>query len=332
MDLSIIETIERSKILLQENKRCIINTDIDGILSAIVLQNTLNWKIAGFCDSKDTVWIKPGEMKNLENFIFLDIFVANPRLKCIDQHIIAKDASHAAHLATNQNKQNPNLQRVRYASPNASDKSAYAWKYPFGTVHYIIACLEALGHDISVNRDDSIINGVNTFDLILRADDAARTTARNYRENALDWWKWLKELGGSQTEEIAEYCSALDYSYTQECYDTLTRVFRREYGCHTNDGNFSRRLKQNNCTIDENISRYIKDVAESLNATSLNLNNKYSAYHGEFLLEATYNTEAVNSILERNDLFSYAYTYCMGRLAAKGFSYTLWPPNGIPTE
>lgn len=332
MRKSIGSTHSKIQNLLIENQKCIINTDIDGILTGLMLQNHLNWEAVGFCDSKDTIWIKPGLIEKIEDVIFLDIYVAHPNLKCIDQHIVAKDSNHGLHLANNPNKQNPNLERLRYASPNARDKSAYAWKYPFGTVHYIIACLEALGHNISVNRDDSIINGVNTFDLILRADDAARTTARNYRENALDWWDWLKELGGSQTKEIAEYCSALDYSYTQESYDTLTRVFRREYGCHTNDGNFSKRLKQNNCTIDEHINRYIKDVAESLNIPRLNLNRQYTAYNGEFLLEATYNTEAVNSILERNDLFSYAYTYCMGRLAAKGFSYTLWPPNGIPFE
>ena len=31
---------------------------------------------------------------------------------------------------------------------------------------HIIACLEALGYKISINKDDSIINGVNTLDLI----------------------------------------------------------------------------------------------------------------------------------------------------------------------
>ena len=144
--------------------------------------------------------------------------------------------------------------------------------------------------------------------------------------------KWLQELGGSQTEVMANYCSEINYPYAQECYNTLGSILRREYGCHTNDGNFSKRLKQNNCTIDEKINRYIKDVAESLNIPRLNLNRQYTAYNGEFLLEATYNTEAVNSILGNSALFSYAYTYCMGRLAAKGFSYTLFPPNGIPTE
>ena len=329
---SIISTIERSKILFKENQKCIINTDLDGVLTGLILQNYLNWEIVGYCDSKDTVWLVPGEIENISELIFLDIFVANPNLKCIDQHIIAKDADHAYKLARNPNKQNPNLQRIRYASSNGKDRSAYAWKYPFGTVHYIIACLEALGHKISIDKDNSIINGVNTLDLILRADDAARSTARNYRENALDWWKWLKELGGSQTEEIADYCSEINFPYAQQCYDVFTRVFRREYGCHTNDGNFSKRLKHNNCIIDENINRYIKDIAESLNIPPLNLNDQYFAYTGKFLLEATYNTEAVNNILRRDDLFSYAYTYCMGRLAAKGFSYTLMEPNGIPTE
>ena len=331
MQNSINNTIERSKILLQENQKCIINTDLDGVLTGLVLQNYLNWEIVGFCDSKDTIWLEKTQTNNISELIFLDIFVANPNLKCIDQHIIAKDLDHANKLSRNSFKQNPNLQRIRYASKNIKDRSAYAWKYPFGTVHYIIACLEALGYKISINKNDSIINGVNTLDLILRADDAARSTSDKYRKNALDWWQWLKELGGSQTEALAIYCSEIDISYAQECYYVLAKVFK-DYGCHTSDGNFFKRLKQNNGSIDKDINRFIKDVAESLNFPSLNLNTQYVTSSGEYLLEDTHNTDAVNNILTRNDLFSYAYTYCMGRLASRGFSYTLMKPNGIPFE
>ena len=127
MKNSIANTIEKSKILLTDNQKCIVNTDIDGILTGLLLQHHLNWEVVGFCDSKDTIWITPGLIEKIEDVIFLDIYVAHPSLKCIDQHIVAKDSNHGLHLAKNPNKQNPNLERLRYASPNARDKNAYAW-------------------------------------------------------------------------------------------------------------------------------------------------------------------------------------------------------------
>ena len=121
--------------LLKSNQKCIINTDLDGVLTGLVLQNYLNWEIVGFCDSKDTIWLEKTQTNNISELIFLDIFVANPNLKCIDQHIIAKDLDHANKLSRNSFKQNPNLQRIRYASKNIKDRSAYAWKYPYNTYY-----------------------------------------------------------------------------------------------------------------------------------------------------------------------------------------------------
>ena len=78
MKNSIANTIEKSKILLTNNQKCIVNTDIDGILTGLLLQHHLDWEVVGFCDSKDTIWITPGLIKNLENIIFLDMYVAHP--------------------------------------------------------------------------------------------------------------------------------------------------------------------------------------------------------------------------------------------------------------
>ena len=315
--------------LLQPNKKCIINTDLDGVLTGTLVQNILNWEIVGLCDSKDSIWIESKHIQNINDIIFLDIYVSNKNLKCIDQHIVAKDITHAKEISNNPNKQNPNLDRIRYASSNMSDTNSYAWKYPFGTFHYILACLENLKHDIKIPKNNSFYS-INTYDVILRADDAARSTTKHYRKNTLDWWGWLNSFGGKQTKLISTYCSELNFDHAQNCYDKLGSIFRKSHSCHTSDGNFSKKLKLNNGEIDQYMQLYFDAIANSLEMDTLNIPMDLTTIKGEFLLEATYNTVAVEKILEREDLFSYAYTYCMGRLAAKGFSYTLMPPKGIP--
>jgi hypothetical protein len=61
--------------------------------------------------------------------------------------------------------------------------------------------------------------------------------------------------------------------------------------------------------------------------------NRFCVLTGNFETAPSYpkNHANVKAILERKDLFSYAFTYINGRLAEKGFSYTTWPPNGIPS-
>ena len=170
--------MQNNKTLLKPGQKCIINTDLDGILTGILLQNILDWEIVGLCDSKDHIWIEPNYLEKIKDVIFLDIYVANPNLKCIDQHIVAQNLNHAKKIQSNKNKQNPNLDRIRYASSQMSDSNSYAWKYPFGTFHYILACLESLDYKVNLSVNNTF-HSINTLDLILRADDAARSTASN---------------------------------------------------------------------------------------------------------------------------------------------------------
>ncbi|AOW20650.1 hypothetical protein [Urechidicola croceus] len=320
---SIIDTINQSKKLLQPNQKCIINTDIDGLLSALVLQHFLNWKIVGFCDSKDTIWIDPNERNTNNEIVFVDIFVGNPNYKCIDQHIVAKNKNHVKKLTQNSNKQNPNFNRTRYASSNKKDPNAYAWKYPFGTVHYLIACLEGLGYKISI--ENTKFENYNTFDLILRADDTARSTADKYRDNALDWWKWLIELGDNQTSQLAEYCIKLDSNYANKSHSKLENIFKLKHECSSSDGNFSKQLKRSKGKITPKLTQYFEDVSSSIQLPTLKINDEYKTLKGTFLTESTKNTKKIDTILNNDNLFSYAYTYCMGPLSKKGFSYTMGP-------
>lgn len=322
--------LHRARDLLKPGQDCIINTDIDGILTALILQEVLGWIVVGLCDSKDTVWIAADGKADPAKAVFLDIFVARPSIRCIDQHIVAQDAAHAVRLAAIPTKLNPNLHRIRYASRDGKDPRSYAWKYPFGSVHFIIACLEALGHKVPLPPPAAVARGVDPLDLILRADDAARSTAERYVENAADWWGWLRGFGGPTTAALADRALSLTPETAQAAYDRLGDLFRKKFGCHTNDGNFSRRLKKNGGSLDSIAEEYLEKVAGWLGRPVLDLPTAFAALHGSFETAPTYETEAVAGFLVREDMFSYAFTYCMGPLSARGFSYTLWPPDGIP--
>ena len=101
--------------------------------------------------------------------------------------------------------------------------------------------------------------------------------------------------------------SELNFDHAQNCYDKLGSIFRKSHSCHTSDGNFSKKLKLNNGEIDQYMQLYFDAIANSLEMDTLNIPMDLTTIKGEFLLEATYNTVAVEKILEREDLFSYAY-------------------------
>ncbi len=315
-EASIQRTIEQSKVLLQPNQKCIINTDIDGVLCGIILQNVLNWKVVGFCDSKESIWINHNLEEEFKDIVFVDIYLAKPEFKCIDQHIVAESLKHAKELSENINKQNPNHERYRYISNDSADNRSYKWKYPFGTIHYLIACLEGIGYKIEFNNKTFF--NVSTYDLLLRADNAALSTVKDYKENAFDWWEWLKALGGRQTEVLAKYCYELEESHAQKSYDQLAHIFKNTFHCHSKDGNFS-----NNLNIDGLSSNFIIDfinkIAEALGLSTLQLDIKMNLYKGSYFTESTNDKKAIEAILNDKELSTYAYVY-MDKL-----SYTLGP-------
>ena len=47
------------KELFSNNKNIIINTDIDGFLSGMILQKYYGCKIVGFSNSRETIWVTP---------------------------------------------------------------------------------------------------------------------------------------------------------------------------------------------------------------------------------------------------------------------------------
>ena len=58
---------EKLKSIFVKNQKCIVNSDLDGLLSGMLLQEFLNWEIVGFssCAGKpdDEIWLKDDNIK-----------------------------------------------------------------------------------------------------------------------------------------------------------------------------------------------------------------------------------------------------------------------------
>ena len=57
-----------------QTKDIVINTDIDGFLSGMILQKYYGCRVVGFSNSSESIWLCP-EIKSIYEPIYIDIFV-----------------------------------------------------------------------------------------------------------------------------------------------------------------------------------------------------------------------------------------------------------------
>ena len=130
--------------LFEQNPNIVINSDIDGMLSGMILQKYYGCKVVGFSNSWDCVWIDPqyenSTVDAINKPVYIDLYVTNPDVVCIEQHIIGYDDAHNKRIAALQTKINPNIMRE-----GRTFSGDYFHKYPFGTVHFLIALMEKEG-------------------------------------------------------------------------------------------------------------------------------------------------------------------------------------------
>lgn len=143
------------KEIFSSNPNIVINSDIDGFLCGALLQRYFDCKIVGISNSKQAVWVTP-DVESVYDPVYVDLFVRDPKVVCIDQHIVAHNKRHALYLRGLGTKINPNLERGRtFAGDYDSD---YFHKYPFGTFHYLVALLGREGIDVRLPDFDKAIN------------------------------------------------------------------------------------------------------------------------------------------------------------------------------
>lgn len=303
--LSINETVKN---IFKTEKKCIINTDLDGLISGMILQKFLNWKIVGFshCSGKpnDELWLFDSS-KDLTDCVFVDLPVCVEEITVIDQHFVLFDQLSIERYNKPKNKLNPNVMRERLFK-NDSGYNEYTKKYPFGTAHFILAVLENLKiitSDFSFNFEKKL-GSFDLADLMLRADRVIGNTLQ-YTTNCIDWADWLMDFGGTNTKTLF---NKVKNEYAQRlALERHVEVKVTSLGCSGNDGECSNlfRLKDY-----KKLKKYFEYLSDSLGLGQIPLMNFHEsgALYGnrfDISLNPTQFDMIKNETI-KNNIFSFA--------------------------
>lgn len=319
-------TKQRVGTVLTRSRSFVFNIDLDGVLSALLLKHYLDWTPAGVCACggrpSDSVWLHQETDVLPSDLTFIDMWVVPERFSVIDQHVVAVSPEHADELRSLPNKLNPNLlwPCIAVRVPPTRYRE-YKWKYPFGVVHFILAALESIGTQVTLENRD--INGsINTFDLLLRADDAQRSTARKYRSNAIGWWVYLSKFGGKATSALADYCVSLSEAESiarQAAVEEWIGAAGRDIRWLSPDGNFSRHFRDRGW--DEPSRRFMSAFADAFGLpTVCPPHDRLARISLSGSRGPSFNPTYVQTELREPQLFSYAITALYGPSATSGFS------------
>ena len=335
------------KELFEKNKNIVINTDIDGILSGIILVKSLGCKIVGFTNSKEYVWLADG-YDDLYAHVYVDMFVTDDRAICIDQHIVAVNDEHQEKIKASGNKYSPQIDGKRIFT-----KDSYDIKYPFGATHYIIAQLESEG--IKVELPDLMTpvpnSKIKLADLILRADDAMASTVYAYRDNALYWWKYLtdkspesdiinglttyleemrkqiiEDMIKSGTNNNKENRDNACKSAIKKIKDSTEGYFHDEFDSRSSDGGF-RKITDDNGNLLPNIKKYINAIASTLGMDDIDIPEHYIIHKGIYHRSSWFPYFEKDLVKDYtfcgHKIFSYAFIFKPDETGKINFSFTL---------
>lgn len=335
------------KEIFDDNKNIVINTDIDGILSGLILVKTLGCKIVGFTNSKEYVWLTE-ERNDLYANVYVDMFVTDDSAICVDQHIVAISEEHQKKIIKSGNKYSPQIDGNRIYTT-----TGFKNKYPFGSTHYLIAKLESEG--VSVNLPDLnkpiLYKGLKFGDLLLRADDAMATTLYHYVPNATYWWNWLKTISPTSQNILnmiqylddvkstirkridsdglkhkkGEYLKEFEI-VAKQTKKIIQEYFHTQFDCKTGDGGF-RNVTDDTGKMLPNIRKYILAIAKLLDIDDLDLPEQYIRHEGTYHRCSWlpyFHKDLLNDYtFQGHKIFSYAFIYSPSEIGEINFSFTL---------
>lgn len=304
-------------------KNIVINSDIDGFLSGMILQKYYGCKVVGFSNSKESIWISP-DVKSIKEPVYIDIFVNDPDVYCIDQHIVAYDKAHLEKILSCGTKMNPNLNESRRTySGDLGEIADYYKKYPFGTVHYLIALMKEDGIEVEINnltKVQTITDGnsneysVCPAQIILRADDALFSSLGPYEDNTKEWWGILREHHSLMIEQLINYKDkSCDKSKNYEYKDNLAKLFVEGLNCDGKDGAFNTITNPDGRTLQPRIIKY-NEIINKVMGIEMELPKELVEHRGVAHLSSY-------SVTNLNNAVTYAFV-SSPRKAGYAFSYT----------
>lgn len=305
--MSVFQINENIKKIFIPNRKCIINADLDGILSGMLLQHFLNWDVVGYssCCGKpdDELWLKD-KYEDLKECVFVDLPVCTPELSVIDQHFVAFDYKSINKYNSELNKVNPNVMRKKVFK-NENSRCEYTQKYPFGTVHFILAVLENLKiiDEKYVFNFKKKIDNFDLADLFLRADRVIGNTY-SYTPNCFDWANWIMDIGGKNTKDLFV---VVKNEYSQRKFIESKVEFKlKSLGCIGGDGDCSNLFRNKSDLL---LKQYFQFLSECLEVKPLPLFKyfEFSKLKGRRFEVSTYNLDVIKNECMKDNVFSFAF-------------------------
>ncbi len=288
------------------NRKCIVNADLDGVLSGMLLQRFLGWEIVGYssCCGKynDELWLKEGT-ENLRECVFVDLPVCLADFSVIDQHFVAFDTDCLQRYEENSNKINPNIMR-RLVFKNGG-VNQYTDKYPFGTVHFILAVMENLKIIPEAFRFDFFkkIDNFDFADLFLRADRVVGNTC-SYTKNCFSWINWLCEIGGVNTKTLFE--EVVTKLYLRKISEKKVESKLASLGCIGLDGDCSNLLRSGDYNRLNDYFNFLS-ASSGLQAAPVFTFYNFGKLKGEHYAVTYNNLANLKATCRAANVFSYAF-------------------------
>lgn len=166
--------IEKHPWIISRGQNCILSPDSDGLLSGLFMANYFDWKVCGFYDGK--VLVKRRGV-SARKCIFLDMEIVRREVWSIGQHMLMYDKTNLPPswreldncISAN------NLRNFDY-------KHNFKSKYPFATIHLLLAIVGSLRALRIPTRAISV----------LLYTDGTFKNLFNYPENCLSWLNFLQ--------------------------------------------------------------------------------------------------------------------------------------------
>lgn len=293
--------------LFIRNRKCIINADLDGLLSGMILHKFLGWDIVGFssCSGKpdDELWLYDIK-EDLKDCVFVDLPVYLNTYSTIDQHFIAFDKDSINTYKKSENKVNPNIIRGKVFKKE-DGSSEYTAKYPFGTIHFIIAVLENMGIiDASFSFDfQKKLDGFDLADLILRADRVIGNTV-SYTDNCVDWLKWLINIGKKNTNSLFDL--AQKELLSRKINESKVEEKMLQLGCKGRDGDCSNMLRNKDY---DSLKQYFLYLSSAINMEPLPIKKiiDYGKLNGKRFEITKNNFDFLKKESLKENVFSFAF-------------------------
>lgn len=312
-DMKLSEFFEAAK-----TKDIVINSDIDGFLSGMILQKYYDCRIVGFSNSKESIWLIP-EIDSIYEPVYIDIYVNRPDTFCIDQHVIAHDNNHLERILSYGTKMNPNLDIFK-----RSYRGDYYHKYPFGTVHYLIALMKQDGIDVQFNdlEMEYTVKGADgrkyktcPGQIILRADDALYSSLGPYEGNARNWWEKLKKFNSNSIDSLYKYLfETCDKKENWNYKNDIGEFFIKGLNCDGSDGAFNRITCSDGKTVEDRVINY-NNIINKIVGIEMELPHEVKEYKGS-AQRGAFSVEKLQSAI------TYAFI-CSPKKPNQCFSYTI---------